>query len=122
MKILVTGGAGFIGSHVVDRYVEMGHRVTVVDNLSSGKRANLNPKARFLKADVRSPELARRLRRERFDAVNHHAAQIDVRKSVADPAFDAQVNVLGLLNLLELARGWRVKRFLFSASGGTFYG
>jgi UDP-glucose 4-epimerase len=122
MNILVTGGAGFIASHIVDAYVAQGHRVTVVDNLSSGRKANLNPKAEFVQADVQSPALKSLFARSRFDVVNHHAAQIDVRKSVADPAFDARVNVLGLLNLLELSRTHGVKKFLFSSSGGTYYG
>lgn len=122
MKILVTGGAGFIGSHVVDKYISLGHQVTVLDNLSSGRRVNLNPRAKFVRADVRSPGLRSLFRAGRFNVVNHHAAQIDVRRSVADPAFDAQVNVLGLLNLLGLASAHKVKKFIFSASGGTYYG
>lgn len=122
MRILVTGGAGFIGSHVVDAYVAAGHEVTVVDNLSMGKRANLNPRARFIKMDIGSPALRGVFRRGRFDVVNHHAAQIDVRRSVADPRNDARVNVLGLVNILELARAGGVKKIIFSASGGTYYG
>lgn len=122
MRILVTGGAGFIGSHVVDAYVAAGHAVTVVDDLSTGKRDNIHPKARFVKADIGSSVLAGVFRRGRFDVVNHHAAQIDVRRSVADPLGDARVNVLGLVHLLELARAHRVKKIIFSASGGTYYG
>lgn len=122
MKVLVTGGAGFIGSHVVDAYVSAGHRVTVLDNLSTGKKKNLNPRARFVKGDVRDKNLSRMFKMARFDVVNHHAAQIDVRRSVADPLLDADINIMGLLNLLELSRLNRVKKVIFSASGGTYYG
>lgn len=122
MKILVTGGAGFIGSHVADAYAGLGHRVTVVDDLSTGKKANLNPKVRFVRMDVQSPALRSLFKRGRFDVVNHHAAQIDVRRSVADPALDARINVLGLINILERCRESKVKKVIFSASGGTYYG
>ncbi|MBI4397105.1 MAG: NAD-dependent epimerase/dehydratase family protein, partial [Elusimicrobia bacterium] len=122
MKILVTGGAGFIASHIVDNYVALGHRVTIIDDLSTGKKANLNPKAQFVRSDVQSPHLRRLFQKERFDIVNHHAAQIDVRRSVQDPAFDARTNILGLIHLLELSRQFKVKKFIFAASGGTYYG
>lgn len=122
MRILVTGGAGFIGSHVVDAYVARGHHVTVVDDLSTGRKTNVNPKARFIKADIRDSSLSRLFKKGRFDLVNHHAAQLDVRKSVSEPTFDASVNILGLLNLLELSRLNKVKKFIFAASGGTYYG
>jgi UDP-glucose 4-epimerase len=122
MKVLVTGGAGFIASHVVDAYVAAGHEVIVVDNLSSGKRENLNPRARFVERDILDPETARLIRDERPDVLNHHAAQIDVRRSVADPAFDARTNVLGTLGLLEAARQEGVKKVLFVSSGGAVYG
>lgn len=122
MKILVTGGAGFIGSHIVDAYVAGGHRVTVVDDLSTGKRKNLHPRARFVKADIRDASLSRLFKRGRFDVVNHHAAQMDVRRSVSDPVFDANINVLGLLNILDLSRRNGVKKIIFAASGGTYYG
>jgi UDP-glucose 4-epimerase len=122
LKILVTGGAGFIASHVTDAYIQLGHRVTVADNLSSGRRPNLHPKARFFKTDIRAAALKRLILKNKFDVVNHHAAQIDVRKSVADPAHDAQVNILGLLNILEGARAARVKKVIMAASGGTYYG
>src|SRR5438477_13158926 len=101
MKILVTGGAGFIGSHVVDIYIAEGHDVTVVDDLSSGKKKNVNPKARLVTADVRDPNLSTLFMESRFEVVNHLAAQMDVRKSVQDPFFDASVNILGTLRLLE---------------------
>jgi UDP-glucose 4-epimerase len=113
MRILVTGGAGFIGSHVVDAYVARGHHVTVVDDLSTGRKTNVNPKARFIKADIRDSSLSRLFKKGRFDLVNHHAAQLDVRKSVSEPTFDASVNILGLLNLLELSRLNKVKKFIF---------
>jgi UDP-glucose 4-epimerase len=122
MKIVVTGGAGFIGSHVVDLYVGRGHEVIVLDNLASGKRENLNPKARFVELDICSPDAAALVRAERPDVVNHHAAQMDVRKSVADPVFDAQTNILGTINLLEAARSVGVKKFLLVSSGGAVYG
>lgn len=122
MKILVTGGAGFIGSHVVDAYLAAGHDVVVVDDLSSGKLENLDPRARFYRADIRRPEIAEIVRRERPDAISHHAAQMDVRRSVADPVFDAETNVIGLLRLLEAAREVGVKKFLFASSGGAAYG
>ncbi len=97
MNILVTGGAGFIGSHVVDAYIEAGYRVVVVDDLSSGTRENLNPKAKFYHLDIRSDQVEGIFQRERFDVVNHHAAQMDVRRSVADPEFDASVNLRTLV-------------------------
>lgn len=122
MKILVTGGAGFIGSNVVDAYVNAGHDVIVVDNLYSGKRANLNPKARFYLMDVRSAEIKKLFEHERPDVVNHHAAQMSVPASVEDPAFDADVNVLGFVNVLEAARANCTKKVIFISSGGAIYG
>jgi UDP-glucose 4-epimerase len=122
MKILVTGGAGFIGSHVTDAFVRAGHSVTVVDDLSTGRRANLNPRARFVRADIRSGGLRALFRRSRFDLVDHHAAQIDVRRSVADPEHDADINIRGLLNLLRFSKETRVRKFVLAASGGTYYG
>jgi len=122
MKILVTGGAGFIGSHVVDGYVSAGHEVIVVDDLSSGKRENLHPEATFHQLDILDPATSEIIRRERPDVVNHHAAQMDVRRSVADPIFDARVNVLGTIGLLEAARSAGVGKFLLVSSGGAVYG
>lgn len=122
MRILVTGGAGFIGSHVVDALVEEGHEVVVVDNLCRGKRENLNPAARFYEMDICDPRLEDVFRRERFDYVNHHAAQIDVRHSVADPLDDARTNILGLLNVLENCRKYGIKGVIFASSGGVVYG
>jgi len=122
MRILVTGGAGFIGSSIVDAYIDQGHEVTIVDDLSSGKKENLNPKARFQAMDVRDPNLSSLFEKSKFDIVNHLAAQLDVRKSVLDPFFDASVNILGTLRLLECSRAYGVKKFIFSSSGGTIYG
>src|SRR5213593_4963253 len=121
-KVLVTGGAGFIGSHVVDAYLAAGDDVTVLDDLSTGKREHVPPGARFVQADVRSPAARELLAKGGFTLLNHHAAQMDVRRSVADPVFDADVNVLGLLNLLEGARAGGVRRVVFASSGGTVYG
>ena len=122
-RALVTGGAGFIGSHVADLYLEHGYDVTVLDNLSSGNRENVPDRAEFVEGDISSPEAARLVREGRFDVVSHLAAQIDVRKSVADPVFDAMVNIGGTLNLLEALRqsGHR-GRFIFSSTGGALYG
>lgn len=122
MKILVTGGAGFIGSNVVDAYIEAGHEVVVMDNLFTGKWENINPQARFYLMDIRAAEVRKVFERERFDLVNHHAAQMSVPASVEDPAFDADVNVRGLINLLEAARQTRVSKVIFISSGGTIYG
>ncbi len=122
MKILVTGGAGFIGSQVVDRYLAEGHEVVVVDDLSTGKAKNLNSQARFYHLDICHPDLENVFTKEKPEVVNHHAAQIDVRKSVANPVFDARVNILGMLNLLEKSRQFGVQHFIFASSGGAIYG
>lgn len=123
LKILVTGGAGFIGSHVVDAYVQLGHEVTIIDNLSTGRRENLHPKARFLEIDVRDAvKVAEIFNATHFDLVNHHAAQMDVRRSVDDPVYDASVNILGVLNLIECCVKNGVLRVLFASSGGAIYG
>lgn len=122
MKILVTGGAGFIASHVVDRYLELGHKVVIVDNLTTGRAQNLNPKATFYQLDIRSAELDAVFAQEKPDVVNHHAAQIDVRRSVADPLYDASVNITGSLNLLECARHHAVQRIIYISTGGAVYG
>jgi UDP-glucose 4-epimerase len=122
LKVLVTGGAGFIGSHVVDALVAKGHQVLVVDNLSTGKTEHLNPQATFYQVDIRDPELEDVFRRERPDLVNHHAAHVDVRRSVEDPRYDADVNIAGSLNLLECARRHGVQRFVYASSGGAIYG
>ena len=122
MKILVTGGAGFIGSHVVDAYVAAGHEVLVVDDLSTGHRENLNPKARFHQLDIQDARTAELIRAERPEVLNLHAAQMSVRNSVEDPLADARINILGTINLLEAARQAGVRRVLFVSSGGAVYG
>jgi len=122
MKTLVTGGAGFIGSNVVDKLIDFGHEVVVVDNLVTGRRDNLNPKAKFYEMDIRDPKLAEVFEAEKPDYVNHHAAQIDVRKSVLDPAFDAESNVIGSINLLELSRTHKIKKIIYASTGGAIYG
>lgn len=122
MKILVTGGAGFIGSHVVDMFIENGHEVVVVDDLSTGRRSNINPEATFYQVDIRSPQLAEIFEKEKPQVVDHHAAQIDVRHSVKDPLFDADVNVLGSIKLIELARKFNLERFIYISTGGAVYG
>jgi UDP-glucose 4-epimerase len=122
VKVLVTGGAGFIGSHVVDAYLAAGHDVVVVDDLSTGHRENLPAGVRFHKLDILDPRLAALVADERPDVVNHHAAQMDVRRSVADPLFDARVNILGTIALLDAARRASVRKMLFVSSGGAVYG
>jgi UDP-glucose 4-epimerase len=122
MRILVTGGAGFIGSHVVDAFVEAGHDVSVVDNLATGNRAWVHPQARLHVVDLRSPRLASVFERERPEVVTHVAAQPTVSRSVADPEFDASVNVLGGLRLLQCCRRFGVRRVIYSSSGGAGYG
>ncbi len=122
MKILVTGGAGFIGSHVVDKYVEEGHDVVVIDNLATGEKKNINQKATFYNCDITVKELLTIFEKEKPDVINHHAAQMNVRKSIEDPMYDAQVNILGLLNVLSCAAKTKVKRFIFISSGGAIYG
>ncbi|HTP12737.1 MAG TPA: NAD-dependent epimerase/dehydratase family protein [Bacteroidota bacterium] len=122
MKILVTGGAGFIGSQIVDAYLQQGHTVVVVDDLSTGFKQHVNPRAAFVQMDIRDKQLEEIFRTEAFDVVNHHAAQMDVRKSVADPQFDASVNVLGGLNVFENARKYGVQKIIFSSTGGAIYG
>lgn len=122
MKVLVTGGAGFIGSHLVDRLIQEGHEVVVVDNLLTGKRRNLNKEARFYKQDIQSSRLERVFSRERPLLVMHLAAQVDLRRSVEDPIFDAQVNILGTLNLLVQAVKYGTRKVIFASSGGAIYG
>jgi len=121
-RVLVSGGAGFIGSHVVRAYLAAGDEVTVLDDLSSGRVENLPAEVPLVRVDVRSPEARALVATGGFAVLNHHAAQMDVRRSVEDPMYDAQVNVLGLLNLLEGARAGGVRRVVFASSGGTVYG
>jgi UDP-glucose 4-epimerase len=121
-RVLVTGGAGFVGSHVAAAYLEAGYEVTVLDDLSTGRAEFVPRGARFVEADVRSPAARELLGSGGFTVLNHHAAQMDVRRSVADPVFDGSVNVIGLLNLLEGARAGGVRRVVFASSGGVVYG
>jgi len=123
MRILVTGGAGFIGSHVVDRFVERGHEVAVLDNLSSGFRTLVNPAARLFEADLADGDAVERcVAGFRPEVVDHHAAQIDVRRSVEDPVFDAGTNILGALRLLESCTRHGVRKFVYASTGGALYG
>ena len=122
MKILVTGGAGFIGSNVADGYIRAGHEVLILDNLYTGKRFNVNPQAQFYELDIRSPEAAKIIEQEKPDILNHHAAQMSVPASVAEPGFDADVNIKGFLNLLEASVKTGVKKVIFISSGGAIYG
>jgi UDP-glucose 4-epimerase len=122
MKVLVTGGAGFIGSHVSDQLIAAGHQVVIVDNLSTGRVSNLNPKAVFYEMDIRSPDMRKVFEQERPEVISHHAAQMDVRRSVADPIFDAEVNILGSIKLAQLAIEFGVRKFIHISSGGAAYG
>jgi len=120
--VCITGGAGFIGSHVADAFVSAGDRVLVLDNLSSGRRENVPEGAELHVLDIRSPEAAALVREGGVDVLIHHAAQMDVRKSVEDPMFDAEVNVVGSLNLFEAARHGKVRQVIFASTGGAIYG
>ncbi len=122
MNILVTGGAGFIGSHMAKRHSDDGHRVVVVDDLSAGRREKVPEKVRFVQADIAETDLESLLREERIDFVSHHAAQIDLRHSVSDPLHDARSNILGSLRLFEACRRAGVRRVLFASTGGALYG
>jgi UDP-glucose 4-epimerase len=123
MKILVTGAAGFIGSHVADAYVNLGHEVVILDNLSRGSKRNLNPKCRFYQCDIRDQEDVEKIfLLEKPAIINHHAAQMDVRRGVREPFFDAQVNILGSINLIESALANGAKRFIYAATAGAGYG
>lgn len=123
MRVLVTGGAGFIGSHVVDAFVADGHEVSVLDNLSTGKLANLNPAATLYEADIRDPQgLARVFTAARPEVVCHQAALADVRASMREPEVYAEVNIIGSINLLEAARRHGVKKFIYASTGGAAYG
>jgi len=121
-KILVTGGAGFIGSTLVDKLINEGNEVVVIDDLSSGKKDYINPKAKHYEVDICSAKIAKIFKKEQFDYVYHLAAQIDVRKSVADPEFDNKINVLGGFNIIENCRLNNVKKIIFASTGGAIYG
>jgi len=123
MKILVTGGAGFIASHVVDTFVEKGHEVVVVDNLSTGKTEFVNPQAKFIQGDITNKEQIQQIiQDEKPEVLNLHAAHIQVGYSVQNPQFDAQNNIIGMLNIMEAAKNIPVKRVIFASTGGAMYG
>lgn len=122
MKILVTGGAGFIGSHVADALLAQGHEVHVVDDLSSGRAENVGDRATFHKLDIRSDRIKNLFSDNGYDVLVHHAAQMDVRRSVADPSFDADVNIRGFLNLMEAGRSEGLRKVVFASTGGAIYG
>jgi UDP-glucose 4-epimerase len=122
MKILVTGGAGFIGSHVCDRLARLGHELVVLDDLSTGRVEQIHPQARFYQLELDSPWLEELFRIERPEAVVHQAAQASVRRSVEDPVFDARVNLLGTVALLKASVRFKLQRFLFASTGGALYG
>ncbi len=121
-KVLVTGGAGFIGSHVVDAYIEAGHEVVVVDSLEAGSTTHVHPGGRFYQVDILDPSLEAIIAQERPTVVNHHAAQANISRSVADPVQDVRTNILGSVRLLELARRYGAFHFIFASSGGAVYG
>ncbi|MCK4584747.1 NAD-dependent epimerase/dehydratase family protein, partial [candidate division WOR-3 bacterium] len=117
MNILVTGGAGFIGSHLVDRLTELGHKVIIIDNLTTGKKTNINPRAQFYEMDINDRKLVQVFEKHKPNYLFHLAAQVDVRKSVKDPLYDARSNIMGTINLLTRCRDFKVKKFIFSSSG-----
>jgi len=122
MKILITGGAGFIGSHIVDAYLKNGHEVIIIDNLSTGKRENINPKAKFFECDICSDDARKIIEKERPEILNHQAAQIDILISVSEPATDIKINMMGFVNLLEAGRKSGLRKVLLASSGGAVYG
>jgi UDP-glucose 4-epimerase len=122
LKILVTGGAGFIASQIADAFIKEGHQVIILDDLSTGFEKNINPKAKFIKANICDKNLSELFEKEKFDVVNHHAAQMDVRRSVKDPEFDATTNILGTINLLQNCVKYAVNKFMFASTGGAVYG
>lgn len=122
MKILVTGGAGFIASHVSDSLLGLGHDVAIVDNLATGKRENIPARASFYEIDIREEVLHDVFRTEEPEVVIHHAAHIDVTRSVREPGYDASVNILGSLNLLECCRTYGVRKIIYAGTGGALFG
>jgi len=122
VKIVVTGGAGFIASHIVDAYIDQGHEVYVIDDFSTGRKENLNPKAIVHSLDIADQDAAALIGKIKPDALNHHAAQMDLRRSVEDPLLDARINIIGFVNLLEACKDAGVKKVIFASSGGAVYG
>jgi len=119
-KILVTGGAGFIGSNVADRFIELVHQVIIVDDLSTGFKKNLNPKARFYQIDIRSKDVEKIFKKEKPEVLCHHAASVDLRRSLLDPITDAEINILGSLNFLYLCLKYKVKKVIFASTAGVY--
>jgi len=122
MNILVSGGAGFIGSQIADAYIKAGHNVIIADNMSTGVKEFINPKAEFYNLDIRGEKISEVFEKHKIDVINHHAAQIDLRKSLDDPKYDVDVNVNGSINLLQNAIKYGVKKFIFASTGGAIYG
>ncbi|ACV24294.1 SDR family oxidoreductase [Methanocaldococcus fervens] len=120
--MLVTGGAGFIGSHIVDKLIENNYDVIILDNLTTGNKANVNPKAEFVNADIRDKTLDEKINFKDVDVVFHQAAQINVRNSVENPMYDGDVNILGTINILEMMRKYDIDKIIFASSGGAVYG
>ena len=119
---MVTGGAGFIGSHIVNEYINAGHEVVIIDDLSTGEMRFVNPKAMFYELNIHSPDVKTILEKEKISAINHHAAQISVTESVVDPLFDANSNIIGTLQLLQNAVSLCIEKFIFASTGGAMYG
>ncbi|MFA5484193.1 MAG: NAD-dependent epimerase/dehydratase family protein, partial [Candidatus Cloacimonadaceae bacterium] len=122
MKILITGAAGFIASHVADACIDAGHELVIVDNLRTGYKRNLNPRAKFIEMDICDPAIDDVIAVEKPDIIDHHAAQISVPLSIEDPLTDAEINVKGLINLLQAAVKHSVKKIVYISSGGAMYG
>ncbi len=120
MNIMATGGAGFIGSHIVDKLIKMGHKVVIIDNLSTGKIDNVNKNAKLYTKDICSEEIFRIFEAEKFEMVYHHAAQIDVQRSIKDPVFDGSVNVLGTVNILEACKRYGVRKIIYASSAAVY--
>lgn len=122
MKICVTGGAGFIGSHIVDKLIQLGHNVVIIDNLSTGKIENINSSAKFIQLDINDNKIFEIFKAEKFDIVYHQAAQMNVRFSVDNPREDALTNIIGGINIYEACKASGVRKIIFASSGGAIYG
>lgn len=122
MNVLLTGGAGFIGSNIAEEYAKLGHKVTILDNLSSGRLENIGENIQFIKCDLSSDDIESKIKGQKFEVINHHAASIDLRKSISDPYHDARINILGSINILEFARKNNIKKIIYASSGGSVYG
>lgn len=122
MNIMVTGGAGFIGSQIADKYIELGHKVVIADNMSTGNEKYINPKAKFCEIDIRDEKIGKIIKENNIELINHHAAHINLRQSVADPKNDIDINITGSVNLFQHALNGGVKKIIFASSGGAIYG